>query len=107
VPRYVLGSPHGSWKVSSMAQALANLIDFGMDPVDAVSAPRIHCEFAPDELRVDTFFPPDLTGEMERLGYRIRPDQYGGRVCLVEIDPESGRARGASDPRGDGGLVEL
>jgi gamma-glutamyltranspeptidase / glutathione hydrolase len=105
--RYVLGSPHGSWKVSSMAQTLPNLIDFGMDPVDAVSAPRVHCEFAPDELRVDTFFPPDLAGEMERLGYRIRPDQYGGRVCLIVIDPKSGRASGASDPRGDGGLVEL
>jgi len=39
----------------------------------------------------------------------VRParDLYGGRVCLIAVDPATGRAAGASDPRGDGGLAEV
>jgi hypothetical protein len=34
-------------------------------------------------------------------------DLYGGRVCLIWVDPATGRATGASDPGGGGGLAEV
>jgi hypothetical protein len=40
-------------------------------------------------------------------GLGLRDDGYGGRVCLIAVDPLTGRAAGASDPRGDGGLAEV
>jgi gamma-glutamyltranspeptidase/glutathione hydrolase len=105
--RLALGSPHGGRKVSAMAHVLTGLLDFGLSPAAAVASPRVHGEHDRHELRVDPFFPRDVAGELERLGYRVREDAYGGRVCLVAVDPETGRASGASDPRGGGGLAEL
>jgi hypothetical protein len=58
-------------------------------------------------LRVDEFFPLETRATLERLGYQVREDAYGGRVCLVVVDPATGKATGASDPRGGGGLVDL
>jgi hypothetical protein len=56
---------------------------------------------------VDPFFPLETRRELEGLGYRVREDPYGGRVCLVAVDSKTRIACGASDPRGGGGLVEL
>jgi gamma-glutamyltranspeptidase / glutathione hydrolase len=106
--RYVVGSPHGSRKTSSMGHTLVSLIDFGRSPAAAIASPRIHCEADPRELLVDTYFPlglPVQRGLTER-GYQIREHLYGGRVCLVSVDPATGEATGASDPRGGGGLIE-
>lgn len=105
--RLVLGSPHGGRKTSSMAHVLTSVLEFGLSAAAAVASPRIHCEHDPWELRVDPFFPLDTRHDLERLGYQVREDPYGGRVCLVAVDPETRKASGASDPRGDGGLIEL
>jgi gamma-glutamyltranspeptidase/glutathione hydrolase len=105
--RLVLGSPHGGRKTSSMAHVLMSVLEFGLSPAAAVASPRIHCEHDPRELRVDPFFPLDTRRELEQLGYQVREDPYGGRVCLVAVDPQTRNASGASDPRGGGGLIEL
>ena len=105
--RLVLGSPHGGRKTSSMAHVLMGVLELGLSPAAAVASPRIHCEDDPRELRVDPFFPLETRRELEDLGYRVREDPYGGRVCLVAVDSKTRIASGASDPRGGGGLVEL
>jgi len=107
--RYVIGSPHGSRKTSSMGHTLVSLIDFGRSPAASVASPRIHCERDPAELLVDTSMPLGLPAQhgLTALGYRIREDLYGGRVCLVAVDPVTGEASGASDPRAGGGLIEV
>jgi gamma-glutamyltranspeptidase/glutathione hydrolase len=104
--RMVLGSPHGGRKTSSMAHVIVGIVDFGVSPSAAVASARIHCENDPKELRVDGFFPLDVRKDLQLCGYRVREDLYGGRVCLVDVDPRTGKASGASDPRGDGGLEE-
>jgi gamma-glutamyltranspeptidase/glutathione hydrolase len=105
--RMVLGSPHGGRKTSSMAHVIVGIVDCGVSPSAAVASARIHCESDPKELRVDGFFPLDVRKDLQLRGYRLREDAYGGRVCLVAIDPRTGKASGASDPRGDGGLEEF
>jgi gamma-glutamyltranspeptidase/glutathione hydrolase len=105
--RMVLGSPHGGRKTSSMAHVIVSIADFDVSASAAVASARIHCEDDPNELRVDNFFPLDVRKELQLRGYRIREDGYGGRVCLVDVDPRTGKASGASDPRGDGGLEEF
>ena len=107
--RYVIGSPHGSRKTSSMGHTLVSLIDFGRSPAAAVASSRIHCETDARELLIEPYLPLGLPVQhgLTALGYRIRQDLYGGRVCLVAVDPTTGEATGASDPRGGGGLAEL
>lgn len=107
--RFVLGSPHGFRKVSGMGHTLVNLVDFGMSPAGAVAAPRIHCEFAPRVLAEETFFPlpAHVAAALRADGYELRPELYGGRVCLIEADWVHSVSRAASDPRGGGGLAEV
>jgi gamma-glutamyltranspeptidase / glutathione hydrolase len=107
--RYVLGSPHGARKISAMGHVLAELVDFGHSPAAAVASPRIHCEGDLTDVRIEPFFPipSDVRGALVARGFGLREDLYGGRVCLIAVDPATGLAAGASDPRGDGGLAEV
>ena len=107
--RYVLGSPHGGRKISAMAHVLVELVDFGRSPAAAVASPRLHCEGDLADVRVEPEFPlpADVRDALAARGLRLREDAYGGRVCLIAVDPVTGRATGASDPRGGGGLAEV
>ncbi|HEV8674279.1 MAG TPA: gamma-glutamyltransferase [Methylomirabilota bacterium] len=107
--RHVLGSPHGGRKISAMGHVLVELIDFGRSPAAAVTSPRVHCEGDLADVRVEPFFPlpPDVRDALTARGLGLREDAYGGRVCLIAVDPASGRATGATDPRGGGGLAEV
>jgi gamma-glutamyltranspeptidase / glutathione hydrolase len=107
--RYVLGSPHGGRKISAMGHVLAELIDFDHAPAAAVASPRIHCEGDLTDVRIEPFFPiaADVRATLAARGLGLHEDLYGGRVCLIAVDPATGRAVGASDPRGDGGLAEV
>jgi gamma-glutamyltranspeptidase len=60
-------------------------------------------------VRIEPFFPipADVRDALAARGLGLREDLYGGRVCLIAVDPATGQAAGASDPRGDGGLVEV
>jgi gamma-glutamyltranspeptidase/glutathione hydrolase len=107
--RYVLGSPHGGRKISAMGHVLVELLDFGRSPAAAVASPRVHCEGDLADVRLDTFFPlpADVRDALVARGLGLHEDQYGGRVCLIAVEPATGDATGASDPRGGGGLAEV
>ena len=113
LPAIVGGTPGGDFQVQCGLQILSNLIDYGMDPQEAVEAPR-WWSFpgtdpasldTPPELRVETGMPAATIKELEALGHQVaprRPGIYDGKVQLIILDPESGILKGASDPRGDG-----
>jgi gamma-glutamyltranspeptidase len=91
-----------------MGHVIAGLLDFGLSPAAAVASPRVHCE-ADGPVLVEPFFPlpPRVADALRARGHALREDLYGGRVCLIWVDPATGRATGASDPRGGGGLAEV
>ena len=113
LPAIVGGTPGGDFQVQCGLQILSNLIDYGMDPQEAVEAPRwwsfpgtdpASLE-TPPELRVETGMPAATIKELEALGHQVaprRPGIYDGKVQLIILDPDSGILKGASDPRGDG-----
>ena len=113
LPAIVGGTPGGDFQVQCGLQILSNLIDYGMDPQEAVEAPR-WWSFpgtdpasldTPPELRVETGMPAATIKELEALGHQVaprRPGIYDGKVQLIILDPDSGVLKGASDPRGDG-----
>ena len=100
----VLGSPGGSTIISSVYQAIVNVVDFGMSPAEAVAATRFHHQLLPPELV--TYSPsvplPAATREgLERLGYRVEPHGWDfGDLQLVLGGRDGWEA--ASDPRGRG-----
>ena len=105
--RYALGAPGGTRIVTGVLQTLLNLVDHGMSPEEAVSAPRV--DYQGETVQTEHRIPSDIIEAIRTAGYQVtrRPLSYDGyfsRVQLIETDP-SGTLRGASDPRKDGGIA--
>ena len=103
-----LGSPGGDAIWQRVTQTLVNLIDFGMNIQDAVSAPR----FAYGGLEetgtsnrpswiVEDRVPAAVIEKLKSMGHEIRvvPSE-GGAVNGVVRDPKTGMLTGGADPRG-------
>ena len=106
-PELVLGAPGGTRIVNGVLQTLLNLIDHGMTPLEAVAAPRV--DFQGETVQAEQRIPSDVVEALRAQGYEVyrRPGSYEGyfsRVQVIQIGPD-GTPRGASDPRGDGGIA--
>jgi gamma-glutamyltranspeptidase/glutathione hydrolase len=98
--RIVVGASGGPFIISSTLQVIINIVDFGMDPAEAVSAPRMHHQWAPDILFVDEGTSPDSIARLRALGHTVQIKSFYSSVQVIR-----GGARGflgASDPRKGG-----
>ncbi len=107
-PWMVVGAP-GGWSISSaVSQAISNVIDFGMSPVEAVSAPRLHSEGTPVycELRV----PRRTVDQLRSRGMEVVHSLHNYDPAFASVQMalrEGGRFRGGSDPRRLSGSVAI
>ncbi|MEE9464812.1 MAG: gamma-glutamyltransferase [Candidatus Neomarinimicrobiota bacterium] len=102
----VIGSP-GGWRIiSSVAEVICNIIDFGMDPDEANRAPRFASRKWYDTLPVEDSFDPEMLDKLRAMGHPIEVlgemDLFFGGVQLIVVDPASGLLIGSSDPRRSG-----
>ncbi len=67
----VTGSPGGSRIITTTLQVLMNVIDHDMNIQSAVSAPRIHHQWLPDEIRIEAGISPDTLELLEAKGHTI------------------------------------
>ncbi|HEY1161925.1 MAG TPA: gamma-glutamyltransferase [Candidatus Dormibacteraeota bacterium] len=105
--RICIGAPGGTKIVTGILQVLVNLIDHGMSPVEAVSAPRV--DFQGDVVQTEARIPLAVTRRLEKLGYRVNRrtlnyDSYFARPQVIAA-VAGGHFGGASDPRKDGGTA--
>jgi len=98
----VLGSPGGPTIISTVAQVIANRYAAGMSLEEAIRAPRIHCQWMPDEVLFEKGLPAEVRRSLEELGQRLRENK--GPIGDVQAVERSGMGhlRGESDPRGRG-----
>ena len=55
----VLGSPGSSKIITTVANVLMGVVDYGMNIQEAVNAPRFHNQWMPDVVNVEKWFSPD------------------------------------------------
>ncbi len=106
-PRLVTGAPGGSVIISATLQTILNVLDFGMSAVEAVSAPRIHCEGGAAFL--EARFPGTVSEALTQRGHdvEVRVESYDRLMSashLVVVDGDE-RVTGGADPRRDSGVV--
>lgn len=96
--RLASGSPGGSLIISSVLQLIVNVIDHGMNIAEATVAPRMHHQWYPDVLRLETGFSPDTVRLLEQRGHEVSviENKMGS---LQTVGFRDGAYRGASDPR--------
>ena len=77
-----------------------NTIDGHMSIGEAVSAPRLHHQWSPDEVVVETYFPSDKVRALAAMGHKVRLDSLFGSAHSIAIAPEA--MTGAADLRARG-----
>ncbi|MDY6802269.1 MAG: gamma-glutamyltransferase [Cyanobacteriota bacterium] len=101
------GSPGGSRIITTVLQIFLNAVEFGMDVEEAVSAPRIHHQWLPDELSVEEGgFDEEVLAELRRRGHKLRLRRGWGNANAIVLT-EDGLLEGAADPRGEGEAISI
>ncbi|MDR5902199.1 gamma-glutamyltransferase [Halomonas icarae] len=93
----ITGSPGGSRIITTTLQVLMNVIDHGMNIQSAVSAPRMHHQWLPDEIRTEAGFSPDTLELLRERGHTISQQSAMGAAQSILI--EDGMYYGGADPR--------
>lgn len=94
----VTGSPGGSRIITTTLQVIMNVIDHNMNIQTAVSAPRIHHQWLPDEIRVEQGVSPDTLDLLRARGHTINTGSAMGAIQSILIG-EDGTLYGGADPR--------
>jgi gamma-glutamyltranspeptidase/glutathione hydrolase len=108
-PFLVTGSPGGSRIITSVLQVIANVVDFNMLVDKAVSAPRLHNQWEPDQTYVEPGFAPAVLDALTARGHSLVPSEPYGSTNSLEVVPKTEfaprRYVGAADARTRGALA--
>jgi gamma-glutamyltranspeptidase / glutathione hydrolase len=96
----VVGAPGGSRITTGVMQVISDVLDFHMNPQDAVDLPRFHHQWKPDLLYLQNGFEPKAAEDLRRMGYEIRP--IGGVAIVEAIVVNNGVLEGGTESRMSG-----
>ncbi len=82
----VLGSPGSARIITITLEVLVNLIDYGMEPQEAVNATRIHHQWLPDVVFAEPYaLSADTVQALQARGYTIVEERPWGAAELIVI----------------------
>jgi len=94
----------GAYQANGHVRFLTNMVDFGLNPQNAIDAPRAFAEG--NTLNIERGYRDNVVQELVDLGHQITvPDAPIGGAQAIQIDNENGILLGASDPRKDGAAI--
>jgi len=97
----VVGTPGGSTIITSVYQTILNVLAFGQDMQSAVTAPRFHHQWLPDEVYVEGgAISPETRERLTAKGYKFLERGGIGRVDAILVKP-NGKLETGADPRGN------
>jgi gamma-glutamyltranspeptidase/glutathione hydrolase len=99
-PYLLTGSPGGSRIISTNLQLLVNVLEHGMNIADASAVARLHHQWQPDQLQVESGFGPDAIAILRARGHDVRFSAAMGSLQTVMF--KDGLFYGYSDPRRPG-----
>jgi gamma-glutamyltranspeptidase/glutathione hydrolase len=108
-PFLITGSPGGSRITTAVLQIITNVIDFHLPIAEAVTAPRLHNQWQPDQVLVEPGFNPDWLDALAARGHKIVPTRPATSANSIEVMPKGEFTPqvyvGAADTRTRGALA--
>lgn len=111
-PFMILSTPGGDNQDQALLQVLLNIIEFGMNPQEAVEAPRFDTqhyissfdnhEYLPGVLNVESRIPAEVIKELDARGHKIKTQTAwgtGSSPTVIMYEVKSGVISGGADPR--------
>ncbi|MBZ5683628.1 MAG: gamma-glutamyltransferase [Acidobacteriia bacterium] len=107
----VLGSPGSSKIITTVANVLMGVVDYGMNLQESVNAPRFHNQWLPDVVNVEKWFSPDTLNALGKMGYKVQVGLHDGDEAspywsdaeCIAVDEKTGERLGATDGRNSRG----
>lgn len=106
----VTGSPGGSRIPTIVLSSLLGVVDYGLDLAQAVDLPRIHEQWQPDGVEIETgALSPEVQKQLENEGYHFIAHRPWGITEAILVGgprlkgPQTGLFYGVADPRHPGG----
>lgn len=96
----ITGSPGGSRIITTTLQIIMNVIDHGLNIAEASYAARVHHQWQPDELRVESSINRDTISLLEAKGHKVTVQSAMGSTQSIMVTEQG--IFGASDPRHSG-----
>jgi len=110
------GTPGGDVQCQSMVQLFLNVAEFGMDPQQAIEAPRVSAWSFPNSFWPHAYHPGlvgvegridgETIAELNRRGHQVEVwndwTPRMGSLCAIKVDSERGTLSGGADLRRDG-----
>lgn len=96
-PVLVTGSPGGSRIISTTLQVIVNVLDYQMNIARAVSLPRLHHQWMPDQVRIERGFPEATREALRAMGHTLVEPM--GQTSANSIAAANDGWLGAPDPR--------
>lgn len=83
----VTGSPGGSRIITTVLQIILNVIDFKMNIAEATVAPRIHHQWLPDKLYLESGVNQDTRDLLNKKGHNLETSRaIGSTQSIMKID---------------------
>ena len=104
----VLGSPGSSKIITTVANVLMGVVDYGMNLQESVNAPRFHNQWLPDVVNVEKWFSSDTVNTLGKMGYKVQiglhddaedVSPYWSDAECIAVDEKTGERLGATDGR--------
>jgi gamma-glutamyltranspeptidase/glutathione hydrolase len=96
----VAGSPGGSQIINYVAETLVALLDWGMDPQEAVSLMHVGSRNGPTELEAGMPGVDALADALAARGHQVKRLEMTSGLAVIRLAP--GRLEGGADPRREG-----
>lgn len=100
--RMVVGAPGGGRIPTEILQVMVYVMDYGMDPLEAVRMPRMYPSPRSPRVQLEHGFPAALLRDVRAMGYEpVMPEPEYARLYII-VRGADGRWIAVADPRHDG-----
>ena len=99
--RLVIGAPGGGRIPTAVLQNILYILEYDLDPIDAVKMPRIFPSRSSTSVQIEKGFDSNILQDVRNMNYDLKTLSQGyARLYLVS--KENGKLIGVADPRHDG-----
>lgn len=104
-PLLSLGAPGGTRIITCVAQTLLRYFEYGMPLYESIERPRIHHQWKPDVLKLESPGPDSAVLEgLQRMGYKTQISKDAVPCHVMAVAKEGAELHAVSDPR-DAGIA--
>lgn len=101
-PVFTAGAAGGPKIITQVVWAIINHIDLKMSVPEAIAEPRVHHQWSPDRLLVESTTDPEVIEQLKAMGHQVQTSSSVGVSQAIGFDSKTGKFTGGHDPRVSG-----